>query len=75
MSLEGKRVAILVEADWDDGLTSALQAIEGAGAEITVVGNGKAAKYSGNRGKAEIIADMTAEELNSQDFDAVMVLW
>jgi len=74
MSLEGKRVAILVEADFeDDELTAPLEAMRGAGAEVTVVGTGKAAKYSGKRDKAEIVADTTAEEISSQDYDAVIV--
>jgi len=41
MSLEGKRVAILVEPDFEDSeLTEPLKAMKDAGAKVTVVGSG-----------------------------------
>ncbi|MFP3879544.1 MAG: type 1 glutamine amidotransferase domain-containing protein [Dehalococcoidia bacterium] len=74
MSLEGKKIAILVEADFeDDELTSPLQAMRESGAEVTIVGTKQGAKYRGKRRKAEVVADAAADGVSSQDFDAVIV--
>jgi protease I len=74
MSLEGKKIAILVEADFeDDELTAPLKAMREAGAEVTIVGAKQGTKYRGKRRKAEIVADAAADGVSSQDFDAVIV--
>ena len=74
LSLEGKKIAILVEADFeDDELTSPLQAMKEAGAEVTIVGSKAGAKYRGKRNKAEIVSDAAADGVNPQDFDAIIV--
>ncbi len=74
MSLEGKKIAILAEADFeDDELTAPLQAMRDAGAEVTIVGTKRGAKYRGKRRKAEIVADAAADGVNPLDFDAVIV--
>jgi protease I len=74
MSLEGKRIAILAEADFeDDELTAPLQAMRDAGAEVAIVGTKQGAKYRGKRHKAEIVADAAADGVNPLDFDAVIV--
>ncbi len=74
MSLEGKKIAILVEADFeDDEITSPLQAMKEAGARVTVVGSKAGMKYRGKRHRAEIVSDAAADGVNPQDFDAVIV--
>ena len=74
MSLEDKKIAILVEADFeDDELTSPLQAMKTAGARVTVVGSKAGAKYRGKRHRAEIASDAAADGVNPQDFDAIIV--
>jgi len=74
LSLEGKKIAILVEADFeDDELTSPLQAMKEAGAEVMVVGSKTGTKYRGKRHKAEIVSDAAADGVNPHDFDAVIV--
>ena len=74
MSLEGKRVAILVEQDFEDSeLTEPLKAMKDAGAKVTVVGSGSQTSYRGKRGKATIKADFTADKVSAEDFDAVIV--
>jgi putative intracellular protease/amidase len=63
LSLEGKKIAILVEADFeDDELTSPLQVMKEAGAKVTVVGSKAGMKYRGKRHKAEIVSDAALME-------------
>lgn len=74
MSLKGKKIAILVESDFEDEeLTSPLQAMKEAGADVTIVGDKSGAKYRGKRHRAEIVSDAAVDEVNPLDFDAVIV--
>lgn len=74
MSLKGKKIAILAEADFeDDELTAPLRALKEAGADITVVGSQSGKKYRGKRHKAEIVADTSADQIDPQDYDVVIV--
>jgi protease I len=74
MSLKGKRVAILVEQDFEDAeLTQPLKAMKEAGAQIFVVGSGSQSSYHGKRGKATVKADIDADKVRAEDFDAIIV--
>jgi len=74
MSLDGKRVAILVEEGFEDSeLTEPLKAMKDAGAKVSVVGSGSQEIYHGKKGKAEIKADVTADKVSADDFDAIIV--
>jgi protease I len=74
MSLRGKRVAILVEQDFEDAeLTEPLKAMKEAGAQIFVVGSGSQPSYQGKRGKATIKVDIDADKVRAEDFDAIIV--
>jgi len=74
MSLKGKRVAILVEQDFEDAeLTEPLKAMKEAGAQIFVVGSGSQSIYHGKRGKATVKADIDADKVRAEDFDAIIV--
>lgn len=74
MSLKNKKILILAEADFEDSeLTEPLKAMKEAGAEVTIVGSGVGKKYHGKRRKAEIVSDTSAEQINPQDYDAVIV--
>ena len=72
--LEGKCVAILAEEDFEDTeLVEPMRAMKDAGARVVVVGSGSNKSYKGKRGTATITVDTTADEVNAEDFDAVIV--
>lgn len=72
--LEGKRIAILAEQDFEDTeLIEPLRAMKGAGASVIVVGSGSRESYRGKRGTATIKVDATADKVKAEDFDAVIV--
>lgn len=72
--LEGKRIAILVEEDFEDSeLTEPLKALKDVGADVVVVGSGTRESYRGKRRRATIKADITADKALSGDFDAIVV--
>jgi protease I len=74
MSLKGKRVAILVEQDFEDAeLTEPLKAMRDAGAQIFIVGSGSQTSYQGKRGKATIKVDIDADKVRAEDFDAIII--
>jgi protease I len=74
MSLKGKRVAILVEQDFEDvELTDPLKAMKEAGAQIFIVGSGSQTSYQGKRGKATIKVDIDADKVRADDFDAIII--
>jgi len=74
MSLKGKRIAILVEQDFEDvELTEPLKAMKESGAQIFIVGSGSKTSYQGKRGKAIIRVDIDADKVRAEDFDAIMI--
>jgi len=74
MSIYGKKIAILVEADFEDEeLTKPLKTMKEAGAEITVIGDRPGTKYRGKRRHAEIFSDISADKIEPDRFDAVII--
>lgn len=74
MRIEGKRVGILVEQDFEDvELTEPLQAMKDAGAKVTLIGSGTQVTYTGKRGQANIRVDTTADKVKPEDFDAIII--
>jgi len=72
--LQGKRVAILVEEDFEDvELVEPMKALEDSGARVVVVGSGTKITYHGKRRQAEVTAETTADRVRVEDFDAVIV--
>ena len=72
--LAGKRIAILVEEDFEDSeLMEPLRAMKDAGARVVVVGSGSKKSYKGKRGTATITADTTADKVKADEFDAVII--
>ncbi len=72
--LEGKRIAILVEEDFEDSeLMEPLRAMKDAGARVVIVGSGSKQTYKGKRGSGKITVDTTADKVKADDFDAVVV--
>lgn len=72
--LEGKRIAILAEEGFEDSeLVEPLRAMRDIGARVIIVGSGSHETYRGKRGKAKIKVDTTADKVNIQDFDAIII--
>ena len=73
-SLSGKRIAILVEDEYEDReLTGPLEALRAAGAAVTLVGPVQGATYSGKRGEAVVTSDLAAGAVRMKDFDALVI--
>lgn len=73
MSLEGKRLAILAEADYEDmELQYPYYRMREAGAEVVIVGTGSAPTYKGKNGMP-ITVDKTASEVSSSEFDGIII--
>jgi protease I len=72
--LEGKRVAVLAEEGFEDSeLIEPVRALKDANAKVVIVGSGTHETYTGKRGKVKIKVDTTADQINGQDFDAVVI--
>jgi protease I len=73
-SLSGKRIALLVEDGFeDDELTGPLDALQAAGASVTLVGPSAGAEYRGKRGHATVTSDAAAGSVAIADFDALVI--
>jgi protease I len=72
--LSGKRVAILVEEEFEDReLTGPLEALREAGAAVSIVGPVQGAVYHGKKGTAAVAADLAAGAARMKDFDALVI--
>ena len=72
--LEGKRIAILVEEDFEDAeVVEPMRALTDSGARVVIVGSGSKENYRGKRGTAEVTAETTADKVKVEDFDALIV--
>lgn len=72
--LNGKRVAILAEEDFEDSeLIEPMRALKGTSARVLIVGSGSQETYRGKRGSATVRVDATADRVKAEDFDAVIV--
>ena len=73
-SLSGKRVAILVEDEFEDReLTGPLDALRSAGATVTIVGPTAGTEFRGKRGQAVVTAGIAAGAARMKDFDALVI--
>ena len=71
--LSGKRVAMLVEDEFEDlELTGPLDALRAAGAVVTLVGSTAGAQYTGKHGHIAT-SDIAAGKAHAKDFDAVVI--
>src|SRR4029453_4903766 len=72
--LAGKRVAMLVEDEFEDReLTGPLEALRAAGATVTLVGPTAGAEFKGKRGDAVVKSDVAAGAARMKDFDALVI--
>ncbi|HVH29643.1 MAG TPA: type 1 glutamine amidotransferase domain-containing protein [Vicinamibacterales bacterium] len=71
--LSGKRIALLVEDEFEDQeLIGPLEALRAAGAHVTVVGPAQGATYHGRR-QTVVVADLAAGAARMKDFDALVI--
>jgi protease I len=74
MALEGKRVAILAEQDFEDSeLAEPLKAMKDAGAQVVIVAPKAGETYKGKKGTVAVTSDKAADEVRAAEFDAVIV--
>jgi protease I len=72
--LSGRRVAVLVEDEFEDQeLTGPLNALRAAGATVTIVGPSAGAAFRGKRGEAVVTSDVSAGGARMKDFDALVI--
>jgi protease I len=73
-SLSAKRVAILVEDDFEDReLPQLLECLRATGVTVTVVGPTAGTEYRGKRLEAIVRSDISAGSAKAGDFDIVVV--
>lgn len=74
MKLTGKRIAMLVGPGYEDlEFWVPLMRMQEEGAEVTVVGIKAGVTYVSKSGGLQATADVAADEVSPQDFDAVLV--
>ena len=72
--LGGKRIAILAEEGFEDTeLIEPMRAMADANARVVIVGSGSKRTYKGKRGNAKVTVDTTADKVQAEDFDAIIV--
>jgi protease I len=72
--LDGKRIAILVEQDFEDSeLIEPMKAMKEAGARVVIVGTELEKNYQGKRRTKTIRAEMAADKVKAEDFDAIII--
>ncbi len=72
--LSGKRVAMLVEDEFEDReLTGPLDALRAAGATVTLIGPTAGTEFKGKRGQAVVTSDLAAGSAQMTDFDALVI--
>lgn len=73
MSLEGKKIAILVEDMFNVfEFWYPYYRLKEAGAEVVTVGTGRVETFTG-KPATEVKADVSADEISSSDFDGVII--
>ncbi len=72
--LDGKKIAVLVEQDFEDSeLIEPIRSLKNVGARIVVIGSGTHKTYTGKRGDVSVDADITADMATAEDYAAVIV--
>jgi protease I len=73
-SVSGKRVAMLIEEEFEDREVSGpLEILRAAGVEVVLVGPVAGAEYHGKRGQVTVKSDIAAGGARAQHFDGVVI--
>ena len=73
-ALSGKRVALLVEDEYDHReLSGPLDALRQSGADVTIVGPVAGTEYHAKRGEGSVVSALAAGAAKIQDFDGVVI--
>jgi deglycase len=73
-TLSGKRIAMLVEQEFEDSeLSGPRDALVAAGATVVMVGPISGAEYRGKRGEAVVTSELAAGSAHIKDFDALVI--
>jgi protease I len=71
---DNRRVAVLVERDYDDSeFKEILRAMNDAGVRVVVVGSGMQRSYRGRKRRSRVRVDIAAGDAMASDFDAVII--
>jgi len=74
LRLQGKRIALLVEEDFEDyELTGPYDALRAEGAEVILVGPAAGKPFRGKKGEATVTSDIAASAAKVRDFDALVI--
>jgi len=74
MQIQGKRIAILVEDDFEASeLLEPLNKMREEGAIVTLIGPRAPATYTDKRGGYQVVSDLAADEAYAGHYDAVIV--
>lgn len=72
--LEGKRIAFLIEEGFEDSeLQEPLRVMNDFGAKSTVIGSGTSNTYKSKKGIFEITVDASIDNVDVNDFDAIII--
>src|SRR5207342_3900312 len=72
--LSGKRIAILVEQEFEDSeLSGPRDALLAAGATVVLVGPIAGAEYRGKRGDTVVTSELAAGSARMKDFDTLVI--
>lgn len=73
-ALKNRRVAMLVEQEFEDSeLAGPRDTLRAAGAEVVLVGPTAGAEYRGKRGTITVVADVAADRVRADEFDAIVI--
>jgi protease I len=73
-ALSGRRIAILVENDFEDSeLTGPRDALKAAGATVVIVGPTANTEFKGKKLGTVVTSELAAGSANAKEFDAVVI--
>jgi protease I len=74
MAVKGKKIAMLIEQDFEDiEVSEPMKHFKEAGIQVTIVGNESGKNYTGKRNRVNIRADVIPDQVNVQDYDALVI--
>ena len=72
--LDGKRIAILIEDSFEDlELIEPMRVMKSVGARVVIIGTDSVNSYLSKSGKRTITAEVNADMVKAEDFDAIII--